>query len=134
MHVEPYVFFEGRCEEAIEYYQSALSAEVLFLMRNRESPDRGHVEPGTEEKILHATLRIGTSTVMVSDGHCSGTPRFEGFSLSIAAEGEDRARHLFEALAAGGEVRLPLQKTFWSPCFGMVTDRFGVLWMVSIAA
>jgi PhnB protein len=133
MKLEPYVFFEGRCAEALAFYQEALSAEVLFMMTNGQSPDQSQVKPGTEHLILHATLRVGATTLMVSDGLCTGTPIFAGFALSVAAENADEARGWFEALAAGGEVRFPLQETFWSPCFGMVTDRFGVLWMVTKA-
>jgi PhnB protein len=133
MQIEPYLFFEGRAAEAIEFYRTALSAEVLFVMKNKDSPDQSHVLPNTQEKILHATIRIGATTVMVSDGHCTDQPKFDGFSLSLAADNEGQASNLFVSLAEGGEIQLPLQKTFWSPCFGMVKDKFGVLWMVTTA-
>ena len=136
MHIESYLFFNGRCEEAIAFYQRALGAEVLMLMRNNEAPEPappGMLPPGSEDKVMHATLRIGTSNLMLSDGRCDGKPVFNGFSLSIDAANEAEADRLFSALADGGTVQMPLAKTFWSPKFGMVADRFGVGWMVSVA-
>jgi PhnB protein len=136
MHIEPYLFFNGRCEEAIAFYQRALGAEVLMLMRNNEAPEPappGLLPAGSENKVMHATLRIGASHIMCSDGRCDGKPVFNGFSLSIGAANEAEADRLFAALADGGTVQMPLAKTFWSPKFGMVTDRFGVGWMVSVA-
>ncbi|MEW6331430.1 MAG: VOC family protein [Pseudomonadota bacterium] len=137
MPVEPYLFFEGRCEEALEFYRRALGAEVTMLMRNKESPEPappGKLPPGSENKILHSSFRLGDTTVMASDGFCSGQPRFQGFSLSLPAPNEAEARRLFAALADGGQVRMPLSKTFFSPCFGMVADRFGVAWMIIVPA
>ena len=136
MHIEPYLFFNGRCEEAIAFYKRALGAEVLMLMRNNEAPEPappGMLLPGSEDKVMHATLRIGASNLMLSDGRCDGKPVFNGFSLSIDAANEAEADRLFAALADGGTVQMPLAKTFWSPKFGMVADRFGVGWMVSVA-
>jgi PhnB protein len=136
MHVESYLFFNGRCEEAIEFYKRALGAESLFLMRNREAPEQpppGALPPGSENKVMHATLRIGSSNLMLSDGRCDGTPVFNGFSLSLDAANEAEAERLFAALCDGGTVQMPLAKTFWSPRFGMVADRFGVSWMISVA-
>ena len=135
MHIESYLFFDGRCDEAIEFYQRALGAEVLMLMRHKDSPEpakAGELPPGSENKVMHASLRIGESHVMVSDGYCSGKPEFKGFSLSLDAADEAAAKRLFAALSDGGTVQMPLGKTFWSPSFGMVTDRFGVAWMVSV--
>ena len=136
MHVEPYLFFNGRCEEAIEFYKRALRAEVVMMMRNKEAPDKpppGMLPPGSDEKVMHATLRIGNNNIMLSDGRCDGKPVFNGFSLSLDAANEADAKRLFAALAEGGTVQMPLAKTFWSPSFGMVADRFGVSWMVSVA-
>ena len=136
MHIEPYLFFNGRCEEAIAFYKRALGAEVLMMMRNKEAPEQpppGMLPPGSEDKVMHATLRIGTSNLMLSDGRCDGKPVFDGFSLSLDAANEAEAERLFAALADGGTVQMPLAKTFWSPRFGMVADRFGVGWMVSVA-
>jgi PhnB protein len=136
MHIESYLFFNGRCEEAIAFYQRALGAEVLMMMRNKEAPEQpppGMLPPGSENKVMHATLRLGTSNLMLSDGRCDGKTEFKGFSLSIAAANEAEADRLFSALAEGGTVQMPLAKTFWSPKFGMVADRFGVGWMVSVA-
>jgi PhnB protein len=137
MKLEPYLFFDGRCEEAIEFYRKALGAEVTMLMRFKDSPEPaqpGMVPPGSEDKVMHASLRIGETTVMASDGHCAGKPSFQGFSLSVSAKDEAEAKRLFNALADGGQVRMPLGKTFFSPAFGMVADRFGVAWMVLVAA
>ena len=136
MQVQPYLFFNGRCEEAIEFYRNALGAEVTMLMRFKESPDpppSGMVPPGSEGKVMHANLRIGETMVMASDGGCQGQPSFQGFSLSLTVPNEAEAERLFAALADGGQVQMPLTKTFWSPRFGMVADRFGVSWMVNVA-
>lgn len=135
MPIEPYLLFNGRCEEAIEFYKKALGAEVLMLMRFKESPEPpppGMIPPGSENKIMHASLRIGDATVMASDGGCTGQTNFQGFALSITAVDEADADRKFAALADGGQVQMPLAKTFWSPRFGMVADRFGVGWMVSV--
>ena len=135
MKVQPYLFFDGRCEEAIEFYRKALGAEVPMLMRFKDSPEPpqpGMVPPGSENKIMHATLRIGDTVLMVSDGHCQGKPSFEGFSLSVTAANEAEAKRLFASLGDGGQVRMPLTKTFFSPSFGMLADRFGVGWMVIV--
>ncbi len=134
--VEAYLNFDGRCEEAIEFYRRALGAEVEMMMRFKESPEPpppGCVAPGSENKIMHASLRIGESSVMMSDGHCGGKPGFQGFSLSLRAATEAAVDRLFAALADGGKVLMPLAKTFFSPRFGMVADRFGVQWMILVA-
>src|SRR5215813_12388220 len=134
MAIEPYLFFNGCCEEAIEFYKKTLGAEVLMLMRYKEipeSPPPGKVPAGWNNKIMHTTLRIGDANLMASDG-CSDGPNFKGFSLSLTAANEADAGRKFAALAEGGEVQMPLGKTFWSPCFGMVSDRFGVGWMISV--
>ena len=131
MQIQPYLFFEGRCEEAVEFYRTALGAEVTMLMRFKESPEpRSH---GDDEKVMHASLRIGETTILVSDGRCSGKPSFGGFSLSLTVAGDAEAERLFAALSDGGRVQMPLAKTFFSLRFGMVADRFGVLWMVYVA-
>lgn len=133
--IQPYLFFNGRCEEAVEFYRNALGAEVEMMMRFKESPEPhqpGMVPPGFENKIMHTSFRVGETTVMASDG-CSGEkPSFQGFSLSLSVPSETEADRAFAALAAGGQVRMPLTKTFWSPRFGMVADRFGIGWMVSV--
>ena len=130
--IEPYLFFNGRCEEALDFYRKAVGAEVEMLMRFKENPD-GNVPPGAENKIMHASFRIGQSRVMVSDGHNQGKPVFQGFSLSLTAANPEEADRLFGALSEGGQVQMPLGKTFFSPRFGMLTDRFGVMWMVITA-
>ena len=134
--LQPYLVFEGRCEEALEFYRRALGAEVTMLMRYKESPEPpqpGCAAPGPKNKIMHAAFRVGGTTVMASDGHCSGKPAFHGFSLSLTVPAETEAERLFAALADGGQVQMPLAKTFFSPRFGMVADRFGVAWMVDVA-
>ena len=136
-HVEPYLFFDGRCEEAIEFYRKTLGAEVGMLVRFKDSPEPhqpGMVAPGSENKVMHANLRIGDTSVMASDGRCGGKPNFDGFALSLGVPTEAEADRKFAALAEGGKVQMPLAKTFFSPRFGMVTDRFGVLWMVIVPA
>lgn len=134
MQVQPYLFFEGRCEEALEFYRRALGAEVLMMMRYNESPDPAAAAHGQGEKVMHATFRIGDATVFASDGRCGGEPTFQGFSLSITVTSDAEAERVFASLAEGGRVEMPLAKTFFSPRFGMVADRFGVFWMVMVAA
>ena len=133
MEVQPYLNFNGRCEEAIEFYRRALGAEVTMLMRFKESPDPAMVMPGAGDKVMHASFRIGESTVLASDGRCEGRPSFQGFSLSLTVPDEAEAERLFAALADSGQVQVPLTKTFFSPRFGMVADRFGVSWMIYVA-
>ena len=135
MQIQPYLFFEGRCEEALEFYRKALGARVEMLMRMKESPEPprpGMVPPGSENKVMHASLRIGDTVVMASDGRCGGKPIFQGFALSVIARDEAEAKRFFAALAEGGQVQMPLGKTFFSPAFGMTADRFGVSWMVLV--
>jgi PhnB protein len=134
MKVQPYLFFEGRCEEAIDFYRGALGAEVTALMRSKDSPDPSMRMPGGDEKIIHASLRIGDLTVMASDGRCRGEGSFQGFSLALTVPDRAAADRLVSALADGGQVQMPLQKTFFSPGFGMVADRFGVSWMIVVEA
>lgn len=136
MQVQPYLFFDGRCEEALEFYKKTLGAKVERMMRFKESPDPippGMIPPGSENKIMHAAFKIGDTAVMASDGRAQGKPKFEGIVLSITAKNEAEADRLFAALGDGGKVQMPLAKTFFSPRFGMVADRFGVGWMVLVA-
>ena len=133
MQVEPYLFFDGRCEEALEFYKKALGAEVTALIRFKDSPDPTMVHSGQDpNKILHAVFRVGETTIMTSDGRNQGKPIFQGFALSIAVKTEAETKKLFNALAEGGRVEMPLGKTFFSPSFGMVVDRFGIMWMLLI--
>lgn len=136
MQLQPYLFFDGRCEEAIEFYRKALGAEVDMLMRYNESPDPpppGVIPPGWENKVMHASLRIGGAMLMASDGCGEGPPSFQGFSLSLSVPDEATADRLFAALGDGGQVQMPLGRTFFSPRFGMVADRYGVSWMIIVA-
>ncbi|MCI0536286.1 MAG: VOC family protein [Verrucomicrobiales bacterium] len=131
--VQPYLFFDGRCEEAVEFYRKTLGAQVETLMRYKDSPDPNMCAPGAGDKVMHASFRIGESSVMASDGQCGGRPSFQGFALSLTVPNEDEAERLFAALGDGGQVQMPLTKTFFSPRFGMVADRFGVSWMIYVA-
>jgi PhnB protein len=133
--IEPYLFFNGCCEEALEFYRKALNAEVQMVMRYKESPEPpppGMIPAGFENKIMHCSFRVGQTVVMASDGCSAGKPVFEGFSLSVSVRDEAEADRVFAALSQGGQVRMPLTKTFWSPRFGMVQDRYGIGWMVSL--
>jgi PhnB protein len=134
--VQTYLIFDGRCEEAIEFYRHALGAQVDMMMRFKENPEPpppGSCGAGTENKIMHASFRVGQTNIMASDGRCTGKTSFQGFSLSLTIATEAEANQYFAALSEGGQVQMPLAKTFFSPRFGMVTDRFGVSWMVFVA-
>ena len=135
MQVQPYLFFDGNCEAALEFYKKKLGAAEVMLLRYKDSPEPpppGMVPPGSENKVMHASFRIGDTEVMASDSCCQGKPSFAGFSLSLTVPDPAAADRAFEALAEGGEVRMPLGQTFFSPRFGMVQDRFGVSWMVYV--
>ena len=134
MQIQPYLFFDGRCEEAVEFYKKALGAKVEMLMRFKESPDQNMCPSGpvAGDKIMHACMRIGDTAVMASDGMNTGTLNFQGFSLSVTAADQAEAERLFAAVGEGGQVQMALGKTFFSPAFGMVADRFGVSWMVIV--
>jgi PhnB protein len=134
MQIQPYLFFDGRCEEAVAFYREALGAEVVMLLRFADAPQGDAGCPGgtapPPDKVMHACLQIGQTQVMASDGFAAGNPEFKGVSLSLAADDDAQARQLFDALAAGGQVQQPLGPSFFASSFGMVTDRFGVAWMV----
>ncbi|MEO8626667.1 MAG: VOC family protein [Betaproteobacteria bacterium] len=135
MRAQPYLFFEGRAEEAAEFYRKTLDAEITMLMRYSDSPDPtppGMIPPGSENKVMHMNLRIGDTEVMASDGNCGGNSKFQGFSLSLTVANDAEAKQKFAALAEGGQVQMPLAKTFFSSQFGMLTDRFGVGWMIVV--
>jgi len=133
MHVQPYLDFNGRCDEALEFYKTAVGAEVAMLMRWKDSPDKSMCSAENADKVMHSQFQIGDSTIMASDGRCTGKPNFHGVALTISANTEAEADKLFNALAEGGQVTMPLAKTFFSPKFGMVADKFGVGWMVLVA-
>lgn len=130
MKVEAYLQFDGRCEEALEFYRKALGAEVQMMMRFKESPDQTGITPGSENKIMHSSFKVGESTIMASDGHCRNAAKYEGFGLTISIPDTATAEKLFKALGEGGQVQMPLTKTFFSPAFGMVADKFGICWMI----
>jgi PhnB protein len=133
--VQAYLFFNGNCEEAVEFYRKAIGAEVEFSIRFKESPEPpppGMMPPNWENKIMHTSFKVGETTVMASDGCGPEAKAFQGFSLSLSVATEAEADRYFNALAAGGKVNMPLSKTFWSPRFGMLEDKFGIAWMVSL--
>ena len=130
MTIEPYLFFDGRAEEAINFYKSALGANVVAVMRYKDNPQPQHNPPGSDEKVMHSLLRFGDAGVMISDGNCGGRPAFQGFALTLQASDEADAKRRFDALAKGGQVQMPLGETFFACSFGMVADKFGVSWMV----
>lgn len=134
MTIQPYLFFDGRCEEALGFYREAIGAEVTMLMRYRDNPERNPAmePPNAADKVMHARVQVGDAVILASDGRCQGMPDFKGFALSLTASGTTEAERMFTALAAGGQVAMPLGKTFFSPSFGMTTDRFGVMWMVYV--
>lgn len=137
MDIQVYLFFNGKCDEALAYYKAVLGAEVEFLIRFNESPEPlppGAIPEGFEKKVMHCNFKIGETVVMASDGNCQRTAHFDGFGLSLNVSTPEEADRLFNALAADGEVSMPITKTFWSPRFGMVKDKFGVHWMVNAVA
>lgn len=132
--VQPYLTFSGRCEEALAFYREAVGAQVEMVMLFKDSPEPcppGMLPPGFENKVMHSSFRVGDSVVMATDG-CHEEGKFHGFSLALSVGTEAEANRAFNALADGGKVQMPLAKTFWSPRFGMVQDRFGVAWMVMV--
>ena len=133
MNVQPYVFFDGKCEEALEFYKGAIGAKVEMMMRFSENPDKpdpAMMPPSSDNKVLHAAFKVGDTQILASDGHCTGKPSFQGFALTISAANDAEAEKLFNAVGKGGQIQMPLAKTFFASRFGMVTDRFGVVWMV----
>ena len=132
MQVQPYLFFDGRCEDAVNFYRKTLGAEVVMLMRFKDSPDPAMSPPGSGDKVMHMSFRVGDTTILASDGECGGRAKFQGVSLSLTVNSPADAERVFAALADGGQVQMPLTQTFFSPRFGMVADRFGVSWMIVV--
>jgi PhnB protein len=133
MHVQPYLNFDGRCDEALEFYKKALDAKVGMLMRFKDAPDKSMITPGSENKVMHSQVQVGDTTLLMSDGRCTGNANFHGIALAISVDSEAEAEKTFTALADGGQVQMPLTKTFFSPRFGMLSDKFGVGWMILVA-
>jgi PhnB protein len=133
MQVQPYLFFDGRTDEALDFYKKTIGAEPKMLMRFKDAPDKSMISPGTENKVMHAQVQIGDTTVLMSDGRCTGKMNFQGFALTISAQSEAEADKLFAALGDGSQVTMPMAKTFFSPRFGMLADKFGVGWMILVA-
>jgi PhnB protein len=132
MQIQPYLFFDGRCEEAIDFYAKSAGAKVEMMMRFKEAPPDMPASPEHAEKIMHANVRIGDSTVLMSDGRCTGQMNFQGFAMSLIVGDDTEAAAKFAALGEGGQVQMPLGKTFFSSSFGMLADKFGVSWMVLV--
>lgn len=133
MQVQPYLNFDGRCDEALEFYKKTIGARVAMLMRFKDAPDKSMITPGSENKVMHSAVQVGDSMVLMSDGRCGGNANFHGIALTISAKTETEADQLFNGLADGGQVTMPMGKTFFSPKFGMLADKFGVGWMVLVA-
>jgi PhnB protein len=133
MQIQPYLSFEGRADEAIKFYKKAIGAKVDMLMRFKEAPDQSMVTPGSKDKVMHAALHAGDTQLLMSDGRCTGSANFSGIALALSVQTEADADRIFNALADGGKVNMPLAKTFFSPKFGMVADKFGVGWMVMVS-
>ena len=134
MQIQPYLSFEGRADEAIEFYKKAIGAKVDMLMRFKEAPDQSMITPESKDKVMHAALHAGDTQLLMSDGRCTGSANFNGIALALSVATEADADRLFNALSDGGKVNMPLAKTFFSPKFGMVADKFGVGWMVMVAS
>ncbi len=132
MQVQPYLFFDGRCDEAIEFYKKAIGAKVGMLMRWKDSPDKSMCTASNADKVMHAQFQVGETAILASDGRNSGQPKFDGFALTIAVQNEAQADQMFGALGEGGQVTMPMSKTFFSPRFGMLADKFGVHWMILV--
>jgi PhnB protein len=133
MDIQPYLFFDGRCEEALEFYKKAIGAKVGMMMHFKDAPDQSMITPASKDKVMHANVQIGDTAILVSDGRCTGKPSFQGFALTINAKDEAEADKKFGALADGGQVTMPLSGTFFAKRFGMLTDKFGVGWMIIVA-
>jgi PhnB protein len=136
MFLQPYLYFNGRCEEALKFYGKILGAEVTFMMRYKDNPDpqsKSCMAPGTEEKIMHSNVQIRDTQIMMSDGRCDGElPKFDGISLTLNVESGE-AETIFSGLGEGGQVQMPLCETFFADKFGMVADKFGVSWLLLAA-
>jgi PhnB protein len=132
MNVQPYLSFEGRCEEAIEFYKGAVGAKVDMMMRFKEAPadQQGMISPESKDKVMHAAFKVGDTQVLASDGRCTGKASFSGITLSISVDSAADADKLFNALSKGGQVTMPMSETFFANRFGMCSDKFGVAWMV----
>src|ERR1700680_2780258 len=132
MQIQTYLFFDGRCDDALEFYNKAIDAKVEMLMRYKDAPDQSMISPGSHDKVMHAAVRVGDTQVLMSDGHCQGKPVFQGFSLTITAPDNAEGERRFGALAEGGQVQMPLAETFFASRFGMLADKFGVGWMILV--
>jgi len=130
MNVQPYLFFDGRCDEALDFYEKTLGARVDMLMRFKEAPDQSNTKPESGDKVMHCAFQIGDTQVLASDGHCTGKATFQGFGLTLTAKDDAEAERLFADLGNGGQVQMPIGETFFATRFGAMADKFGVSWMV----
>mgnify|MGYP001549423980 CR=1 FL=1 len=130
MQVQPYLFFDGTCDQALDFYSKAIGAKVGMRMYFRDAPDQAMIRPESRDKVMHAAVQIGETTLLASDGHCGGAPSFEGFAISLSADSKTKAEQYFAALSEGGNVTMPLDKTFFAGAFGMLRDKFGVAWII----
>jgi len=130
MNVQPYISFEGRAQEAIDFYKTALGAEVEVVMQFKDAPPDMQANMPNKDKVMHSAFKVGDTTIMATDGQCSGKSEFSGITLTIQANSDAEAEKLFNALAQGGKVNMPMSETFFATRFGMVADKFGVSWMV----
>jgi PhnB protein len=130
MYVQPYLFFDGRAQEALDFYKKAIGAQVTALMRFSEAPDQSQIKPESKDKVMHAAFKVGDTEILISDGRNQGSPKFDGFSLTIQCKDAAETEKYFKALGEGGEVAMPLEKTFFAKSFGMLKDKFGMHWMV----
>src|SRR2546426_1923640 len=111
MTIQPYLFFDGQCEEALEFYKSAIGAKVDMMMRFSEAPEKppaGTMPSGSENKVMHAAFKVGDTQILASDGHCQGKPSFQGFGMALNAANDAEAAKLFNAVGKGGQVQQPL--------------------------
>ncbi len=130
MSLKPYVIYNGRCEEALDFYKRAIGAEVIALMRFKDAPDQSQINPENMEKVMHSAFCVGDAEVLASDGYCTGQTAFQGFALALTVDSDEEAERRFEALSDGGEIQAPMTPTFFASRFGMLSDKFGVSWMV----
>lgn len=131
MHLNPYLGFDGCCAEAFRFYESALGGTGLHILTHRGTPMEDHVPPDWLDKVLHARVTVGGVALMGSDAPPGRYRKPEGMSVSLQVEAIEEGTRLFQALAEGGTVTMPFAQTFWAKRFGMVTDRFGIPWMVN---
>lgn len=131
MQINPYLVFNGQCEAAFKFYEKLLGGKITGIMTHANSPMANQVPPEWRDKVMHAHMTVGNSVLMGSDAPPQHFQKPQGFSVSIGVKTVEEGERIFKALSENGAVQMPFQKTFWSPGFGMLTDRFGIPWMVN---